>query len=72
MANTIQFKRRASGAPGAPPTLKSGEMAHNEVDNTLYIGIGDDGAGNATTVTPIAGRGAKCSFILRIKSYQGI
>jgi len=58
MANTIQLKRRASGAPGAPSALKSGEMAHNEVDNTLYIGMGDDGAGNATTVTPLAGRGA--------------
>jgi hypothetical protein len=58
MANTIQLKRRSSGNAGAPAALKSGEVAHNEVDNTLYIGKGDDGAGNATTVTPLAGLGA--------------
>jgi hypothetical protein len=58
MANTIQFKRRLSGNAGAPAALKSGEVAHNEVDNTLYIGKGDDGAGNATSVLPLAGRGA--------------
>jgi hypothetical protein len=58
MANTIQFKRRVSGTAGAPAALKSGEVAHNEVDNVLYIGKGDDGAGNATSIVPLAGRGA--------------
>jgi hypothetical protein len=58
MANTIQFKRRVSGNAGAPAALKSGEVAHNEVDNVLYIGKGDDGAGNATSVVPVAGSGA--------------
>ena len=58
MANVIRIKRRASGASGAPPTLKSAELAHNEVDNTLYIGRGDDGAGNATTIVPVGGAGA--------------
>lgn len=58
MANTIQFKRRVSGNAGAPAALKSGEVAHNEVDNVLYIGKGDDGAGNATSIVPVAGRGA--------------
>ncbi|WP_412506675.1 head decoration protein [Roseovarius sp. SYSU LYC5161] len=58
MANTIQFKRRVSGNAGAPAALKSGEVAHNEVDDTLYIGKGDDGAGNATSIAPVAGRGA--------------
>jgi hypothetical protein len=58
MANTIQFKRRVSGNAGAPAALKSGEVAHNEVDNTLYIGKGDDGAGNATAIAPLAGSGA--------------
>ena len=38
MASTIQFKRRISGNAGAPAALRSGEVAHNEVDNTLYIG----------------------------------
>lgn len=58
MANTIQFKRRISGLAGAPPALKSGEVAHNEVDDTLYMGKGDDGTGNATSVIPLAGAGA--------------
>ncbi len=58
MANTIQFKRRLSGLAGAPPALKSGEVAHNEVDDTLYVGKGDDGLGNATSVIPLAGTGA--------------
>ena len=58
MANTIQFKRRQAGNPGAPAALKSGEVAYNEVDDTLYVGKGDDGAGNATSIIPLAGRGA--------------
>jgi len=58
MANVIRIKRRASGAAGAPAALKSAELAHNEVDDTLYIGKGDDGAGNATTVVALAGKGA--------------
>jgi hypothetical protein len=58
MANVIRIKRRASGAAGAPAALKSAELAHNEVDNTLYIGKGDDGAGNATTIVPVGGGGA--------------
>ena len=58
MANTIQFKRRVSGNAGAPAALLSGEVAHNEVDDTLYIGKGDDGAGNATSIVAVAGTGA--------------
>lgn len=58
MANTIQLKRRVAGNAGAPAALKSGEIAHNEVDDTLYIGKGDDGVGNATSVVPAAGQGA--------------
>lgn len=58
MATTIRIKRRASGAAGAPAALKSAEMAHNEIDNTLYIGKGDDGSGNATSIAVIGGAGA--------------
>ena len=58
MANVIRIKRRASGNAGAPASLKSAELAHNEVDGTLYIGKGDDGAGNATTIVALAGSGA--------------
>jgi hypothetical protein len=58
MANTIQLKRRGSGVAGAPAALKSGELAHNEVDDTLYVGKGDDGTGNATTIAALAGTGS--------------
>ena len=58
MANVIRIKRRGSGMAGAPAALKSAELAHNEVDDTLYIGKGDDGSGNATSVIAIAGKGA--------------
>lgn len=58
MANTIQLKRRSSGLAGAPAALKSGELAHNEVDDTLYVGKGDDGSGNATSLVALAGKGA--------------
>lgn len=57
MANTIRIKRRITGASGAPAALKSGELAYNNVDNTLYGGYGDDGAGNATSVKPLGGEG---------------
>lgn len=56
--STIKFKRRTTGAAGAPASLKSGEPALNMVDSTLYAGFGDDGAGNATSVVPIGGTGA--------------
>lgn len=58
MAITIRIKRRWSGTAEAPTTLKSGEIAYNGVNDVLYIGYGDDGAGNATSVKSIAGFGA--------------
>lgn len=58
MAQIIKLKRRAGGgAAGAPAALKTTEPAYNETDDTLYIGYGDDGAGNATSVRAIAGAG---------------
>ena len=63
MANTIQLKRRASGVAGAPAALKSGELAHNEVDDTLYVGKGDDGAGNATAIVPLGGSGGFLALV---------
>lgn len=63
MANTIQLKRRASGVAGAPAALKSGELAHNEVDDTLYVGKGDDGSGNATSIIPMAGVGGFLALV---------
>ena len=58
MANVIRIKRRVTGIAGAPSALRSAELAHNEVDDTLYVGKGDDGSGNATSVIALAGRGA--------------
>lgn len=58
---TIKIKRRSStGSAGAPASLKSGELAFNEVasDKKLYYGYGDDGSGNATSVISIGGEGA--------------
>ncbi|UYP69636.1 head decoration protein [Thalassobacter stenotrophicus] len=63
MANTIQLKRRVSGVAGAPAALKSGELAHNEVDNTVYVGKGDDGSGNATSIVPVAGSGGFIALV---------
>ncbi len=57
MANTVRIKRRVSGAPGAPAALKTGELAWNMADNTLYGGYGDDGSGNSTSVKPLGGEG---------------
>ena len=39
MAFVFQIKRRLAGDPGPPTQLQSGELAFNEVDNTLYIGV---------------------------------
>ena len=58
MSNIIRIKRRASGNAGAPASLKSAELAHNEVDSILYVGKGDDGSGNATSIVALAGSGA--------------
>ncbi len=38
MAFVFRIKRRLAGEPGAPDTLQVGELAFNEVDNTLYYG----------------------------------
>ena len=35
---TILIKRRVSGEPGPPSMLNHGELAFNEVSNTLHIG----------------------------------
>ncbi len=59
MSNSIRIKRRASGNSGAPSSLKNGELAFNEVDNTLYYGKGTTGGtDNAATVESIGGVGA--------------
>lgn len=58
MANTLRIKRRWTGLAGPPASLKSAELSYSGVDDILYIGFGDDGAGNATSIRAIAGFGA--------------
>lgn len=54
----LQIRYRAiGGAAGAPSALKTAELAYNMQDNTIYIGRGDDGGGNATSIVPVAGSG---------------
>jgi hypothetical protein len=65
----IQFRRRTTGAAGAPSALKSGEPAYNMMDNTLYIGFGDDGSGNATSIKTVGGDG---SFVTLSSANQTI
>jgi hypothetical protein len=59
MSNTIRIKRRnAAGAAGAPSSLQQAELAFNEADSTLYVGVGTGGAGgSATTIAAIGGSG---------------
>jgi hypothetical protein len=59
MSNTIRIKRRnAAGAAGAPASLQQAELAFNEADSTLYVGVGTGGAGgSATTIQAIGGSG---------------
>ena len=70
MAGIVQIKRRVSGAAlsiGTAPLvsgasgLKSGELLYDSQGNALYIGRGDDGAGNSTSVVAVGGAAA---FIL--------
>lgn len=58
MANTLRIKRRTTGSPGAPTSLKNAELAYNEVDDVLYYGRGADGNGDAVTIPAIGGSGA--------------
>lgn len=39
MSVILRIKRRLAGNPGPPDALQTGELAFNEVDNTLYIGV---------------------------------
>jgi hypothetical protein len=78
MANQIRIKRRAAtGAAGAPASLKNAELAFNEADNVLYYGYGDDGNGNATSIIGIGGDGNVVSLsgtqtVTGNKTYSGI
>ena len=59
----IRIKRRLTGAAGAPSALASAELAYNNIDATLYIGAGDNGSGQATSVVAIAGANAVGNFV---------
>lgn len=55
LPSKVLIKRRKQGAVGPPSVLLNGELSFNEVDQVLYYGSGDDGAGNAVDINPIAG-----------------
>lgn len=57
MANIVRIKRRVSGQPGAPATLKNAEVAYNEVSDELFYGKGLGEGGDATSVICIGGSG---------------
>lgn len=63
----VQVTRRNSGAalvPGTAPLaagaggLASGQLVFDAVANILYVGAGDDGVGNSTSIVTLAGTGA--------------
>jgi len=58
MTTFFRVKRRSTGSPGAPSSLLNGELAYNEVDNTLYYGFGISTGQIAASVSAIAGLGA--------------
>jgi hypothetical protein len=51
---SLRIRRRVTGSPGAPATLKTAELAYNMVDGLFYVGFGDDGGGNATSIKVFA------------------
>lgn len=55
LPSIVRLRRRKEGVSGPPPSLLNGELAFNEVNETLYYGAGDDGDGNAVSIIPIAG-----------------
>ena len=56
MASEIRIKR--SGVTSAPSSLKSGELAYSWANGVekLFLGRGDDGSGNATSIVIIGGQ----------------
>ena len=62
-SQVIRIKRRLTGGAGAPSALASAELAYNNIDSTLYIGAGDNGSGQATSVVAIAGANAVGNFV---------
>lgn len=58
----IEFLRHESGSAAPPTALKPGQPSIDEVAEITYIGYGNNGLGQATSVVPFAGRGL---FILK-------
>lgn len=57
MVSPIRIRRRISGAAGAASGLLNAEPFFNEIDSTLYIGIGVGTGAAATNVLAIGGPG---------------
>ncbi|WP_374569699.1 hypothetical protein [Phenylobacterium sp.] len=66
MSTDLRVKRRVTGAAGAPAALKTGEIAYNMVDGYFYVGFGDDGSGNATSIKTFANDNFNISKLLPV------
>jgi hypothetical protein len=83
MSNVVQLKRRNTGGAlvvgTAPLTtgaggLKSGEPVYDAVADILYIGKGDDGLGNSTSIAYVGGGGAfiRATLINAVNGIAGL
>lgn len=75
MGASIRIKRRSTGSVGAPIALSSGELALNELDESLYYGKGDDGSSGATSIVAVGGKGkfvdlASAQTIAGVKTFS--
>lgn len=57
-AIAVFLRRLGGGAAGVPTTLLAGQPFHNEAEGVLYVGVGNDGAGNSTAQAKVGGVGA--------------
>lgn len=54
---TMKIRRRNTGGAGSPAALAPGQLAYNDIDDTLWIGKGDAGGNVAASVVAVAGAG---------------
>lgn len=57
LPSKVLLKRRKESEEGSgpPSSLLNGELGFDEKEQVLYYGSGNDGAGNALHINPIAG-----------------
>jgi len=70
--DNIRIRRRTSGAGGPPASLLNAEPAYNEVNDVLYIGVGQGIDGKAQTIKAIAGAGAFATNEYVVSAVAGV